>query len=61
METIKPKSLKEFLELFNTYTNIGNDYYRGQADRFTEAHIFKGDNYIQAKSAAGINLNFLIK
>jgi hypothetical protein len=32
METIKPKSLEVFLELFNTYTNSGNDYYRGQAD-----------------------------
>jgi FRG domain len=32
METIKPKSLKEFLELFDNHSNSGNDYYRGQAD-----------------------------
>jgi len=32
METEKPKSLEAFLELFNTCSNSGHDYYRGQAD-----------------------------
>jgi hypothetical protein len=31
METIKPKSLEEFLELFDNHSNSGIDYYRGQA------------------------------
>ena len=32
MERIEPKSLNEFLEIFNSYHNSGNDYYRGQSD-----------------------------
>jgi len=32
METEKPKSLEAFLEIFNTYSNSGYDYYRGQSE-----------------------------
>jgi hypothetical protein len=32
MKIIKPKSLEEFIEIFNLLYNSGNDYYRGQAD-----------------------------
>lgn len=32
METIRPNSLGEFLEIFNSFYNSGNDYYRGQSD-----------------------------
>lgn len=32
MKILKPKTLKEFLEIFNTNFNSGNDYYRGQSD-----------------------------
>lgn len=32
MEIIKPKSLLEFIEFFNSFNNSGNDYYRGQSD-----------------------------
>jgi len=32
MKIEQPKSLDDFLKLFETYTNRGNDYYRGQAD-----------------------------
>jgi hypothetical protein len=32
MKIIKPKSLDEFLEIFNSNYNSGNDYYRGQSD-----------------------------
>lgn len=32
MEIIKPKTLKEFIEIFDSFYNSGNDYYRGQSD-----------------------------
>lgn len=32
MEIIKPKSLEEFIEIFDSFYNSGNDYYRGQSD-----------------------------
>lgn len=32
MEIIEPKSLEEFIEIFDSYYNSGNDYYRGQSD-----------------------------
>lgn len=32
METIRPKSLGEFLDIFNSFYDSGNDYYRGQSD-----------------------------
>ena len=32
MKTEKPKSLEAFLEIFNTYSSSGYDYYRGQSD-----------------------------
>lgn len=32
MERIEPKSLNEFLEIFNSYYNSGNHYCRGQSD-----------------------------
>ena len=32
MEIIKPKSLEEFIQIFDSYYNSGNDYYRGQSD-----------------------------
>jgi len=32
MKIIEPKSLEEFIEIFDSYYNNGNNYYRGQSD-----------------------------
>lgn len=63
MEIKKPKSLEEFIEIFDSYYNSGNDYYRGQSDASWDiiAGIARNKNIFTSRIEVEKQLNFNFK